>query len=51
MKAKYEKMKAGGGNAFIDPEGYKAYVTEREAPSGKNGSANRNIQALLPRRQ
>jgi metallo-beta-lactamase class B len=31
MKAKYEKMKAGGGNAFIDPEGYKAYVTEREA--------------------
>jgi metallo-beta-lactamase class B len=31
MKAKYEKMKAGGSNPFIDPAGYKAYVTEREA--------------------
>jgi metallo-beta-lactamase class B len=31
LKAKYEKMKAGGGNTLIDPEGYKAYVAEREA--------------------
>ena len=31
MKAKYEKMKAGGGNTLIDPEGYKEYVSEREA--------------------
>jgi len=31
MKAKYEKMKAGGANAFIDPEGYRAYITERES--------------------
>src|SRR5215475_7990183 len=31
LKAKYEKMKAGGSNPFIDPAGYKAYVTEREA--------------------
>jgi metallo-beta-lactamase class B len=31
MKAKYEKMKAGGANPFIDPAGYKEYVTEREA--------------------
>jgi metallo-beta-lactamase class B len=31
LKAKYEKMKAGGENALIDPEGYKAYVAEREA--------------------
>lgn len=31
MKAKYEKMKAGGANPLIDPEGYKAYVAEREA--------------------
>src|SRR5207244_3131510 len=31
MKAKYEKMKAGGPNPFIDPSGYKAYVSEREA--------------------
>jgi metallo-beta-lactamase class B len=30
MKAKYEKMK-NGSNAFIDPAGYTAYVTEREA--------------------
>lgn len=31
MKAKYEKMQAGGGaNPFIDPEGYKAYVADRE---------------------
>jgi len=29
--AKYEKMKAGEANPFIDPEGYKAYVAEREA--------------------
>jgi metallo-beta-lactamase class B len=28
--AKYEKMKDGGPNPFIDPEGYRAYVTERE---------------------
>jgi metallo-beta-lactamase class B len=31
LKAKYERMKAGGVNPFIDPSGYKAYVTEREA--------------------
>jgi len=31
LKAKYEKMKAGDANAFIDPEGYRAYVVEREA--------------------
>ncbi|MDE3197918.1 MAG: subclass B3 metallo-beta-lactamase [Acidobacteriota bacterium] len=30
MKAKYEKYKAGDKNAFIDPDGYKAYVAERE---------------------
>jgi metallo-beta-lactamase class B len=31
LKAKYEKMKSGGSNPFIDPNGYKAYVAEREA--------------------
>jgi len=31
MQGKYEKMKAGGENPFIDPAGYKAYVAEREA--------------------
>jgi metallo-beta-lactamase class B len=30
MKAKYEKFKAGDKNAFIDPQGYKDYVAERE---------------------
>jgi len=27
---KYPKLKAGGPNPFIDPDGYKAYVSERE---------------------
>jgi metallo-beta-lactamase class B len=31
LKAKYEKMTSGGKNPFIDPEGYQAYVAEREA--------------------
>jgi len=31
MKAKYEKMKAGAANPFIDPAGYAAYVNERES--------------------
>ena len=31
LKEKYDKMKAGEPNPFIDPEGYKAYVAEREA--------------------
>jgi metallo-beta-lactamase class B len=30
MKEKYPKMAAGGANPFIDPEGYKAYVSERD---------------------
>ncbi len=31
LKAKYERMKASGTNTLIDPDGYKAYVAEREA--------------------
>jgi len=31
MIAKYEKMKAGQANPFVDPDGYKAYIAEREA--------------------
>jgi metallo-beta-lactamase class B len=31
LKAKYDRRKAGGPNPFIDPEGYKDYVAEREA--------------------
>ncbi|HLY59737.1 MAG TPA: subclass B3 metallo-beta-lactamase [Terriglobia bacterium] len=30
METKYAKMKAAGPNPFIDPEGYKSYVAERE---------------------
>jgi metallo-beta-lactamase class B len=30
LKGKYEKIKAGGANPFIDPGGYKAYVAERD---------------------
>ena len=31
MPAKYAKLKPGSANPFIDPEGYKAYVANREA--------------------
>jgi len=30
MEAKYPKLKAGEANPYIDPEGYKNYVAERE---------------------
>jgi metallo-beta-lactamase class B len=30
MLAKYRKLQAGAANPFIDPDGYKAYVAERE---------------------
>ena len=30
MEAKYERMKAGAPMPFVDPEGYKKYVDERE---------------------
>jgi metallo-beta-lactamase class B len=30
LMAKYDRFKAGDKNAFIDPEGYKTYITERE---------------------
>jgi metallo-beta-lactamase class B len=30
MEAKFARMKEGGVNPFIDPEGYKSYVAERE---------------------
>jgi metallo-beta-lactamase class B len=31
MQAKYDRMKTGAANPFIDPDGYKAYIAEREA--------------------
>ena len=30
MEAKYARMKEGSANPFIDPEGYRSYVAERE---------------------
>jgi metallo-beta-lactamase class B len=30
MKAKYERWKAGDHDAFIDPDGYKSYISDRE---------------------
>ena len=30
MEAKFARMQAGGSNPFIDPDGYKSYVAERE---------------------
>ena len=30
LQAKLPKMRAGGANPFVDPDGYKAYVAERE---------------------
>jgi metallo-beta-lactamase class B len=30
-EAKYARIKAGGANPFIDPEGYKSYIAERQA--------------------
>jgi metallo-beta-lactamase class B len=30
MEAKYARMKPGEANPFVDPEGYKSYVAERE---------------------
>ena len=41
MKAKYEQMKAGGPNPFIDAAGYNAYVTEREAAFRKEWEKQR----------
>lgn len=31
LTEKYARMKSGGSNPFIDPDGYKAYVAERES--------------------
>lgn len=30
MEAKYARMQKGGGNPFIDPEGYKSYIAAKE---------------------
>lgn len=30
MEEKYKKLKPGGANPFVDPEGYRAYIDERQ---------------------
>jgi metallo-beta-lactamase class B len=30
MESKFARANKGGGNPFIDPEGYKRYVADRE---------------------
>ena len=30
LDAKYPKLKPGATNPFVDPDGYRAYITERE---------------------
>jgi metallo-beta-lactamase class B len=50
MKAKYEKMKGGSANPFIDPAGYKAYVSEREAAFQKEWERQKqNPASAAPR--
>jgi len=44
MKAKYDRMKAGGANPFIDPAGYSAYVNEREGAFRKELETQRRAK-------
>ena len=44
MKAKFERMKAGGANPFIDPAGYNVYVTEREGAFRKEWERQKQSQ-------
>jgi metallo-beta-lactamase class B len=30
MEAKYARLKPGAANPFVDPDGYRAYIAERE---------------------
>src|SRR5438445_681841 len=49
LKAKYEKMKAGAPNPFIDPDGYKTYVAERDATFRKEWKRQQQNPASLAR--
>ena len=42
METKYKKFKAGDATAFIDPQGYKDYVTEREQAFRKELAKQKN---------
>ena len=45
METKYKQFKAGVATAFIDPEGYKAYVTEREQAFRRELAKQKNAAA------
>lgn len=45
MQAKHQRLKAGAANPFIDPEGYKNYVAEREEAFRKTLADQRSKQA------
>jgi metallo-beta-lactamase class B len=44
MKAKYERMKSGDARAFIDPDGYKAYLDDRESAFRKEWERQKQNQ-------
>jgi metallo-beta-lactamase class B len=46
LKEKYERMKNGGGNPFIDPEGYKAYIAERDQTFHKEWERQKQAAGL-----
>ncbi len=46
MPDKYAKMKTGGPNVFVDPAGYKAYITDREAAFRKELAKQRAAAKL-----
>jgi metallo-beta-lactamase class B len=42
LDAKLKRLNSGGGNPFIDPQGYKAYIKEREEAFRKELSAQQH---------
>ena len=44
MKAKYGRMKSGDARAFVDPDGYRAYVDERESAFRKEWERQKQNQ-------
>jgi metallo-beta-lactamase class B len=48
LLAKYDRMKAGAADAFIDPKGYQAYVAEREKAFQTEWSKQQRTPPFLP---
>jgi metallo-beta-lactamase class B len=48
MLAKHPKLKPGAANPFIDPEGYKAYVAERQGAFEKELARQQQAAAPAP---